>query len=266
MPLIALLTDFGVKDEYVGVLKGVVLSVNPQASIVDLTHGIDPQDVRQAAGLLKSAYAYFPIGTIHVAIVDPGVGSERAILAARYGGHIFLAPDNGLISQLWGKGRPEELVRVDNPTLWRQPVSPTFHGRDIFAPVAAHLSLGMELAQLGSPLAWDQIAMLPEMDDATRDGVLITGRVIAVDHFGNLVTDIDAAQVASFDPRSLTITVGDHRIRGLSAHYAKGQSGGIMALIGSRQTVEIAVNGGRAAARLNATKGAVVCITLYKED
>lgn len=264
MSPITLLTDFGLKDEYVGVMKGVILGLNPDARIVDLSHGVDPQDVRQAAFLLKSAYAYFPHGTIHIAVVDPGVGSQRAILAARFEHHTFLAPDNGLLTGIWGEKQPELLVRVENRAICLHPISHCFHGRDIFAPVAAQLSLGLNIIDLGPPMAWDQALRFSSPTVGFDSDGQLRGQVIAIDRFGNLVTNISSDHVAGVDPGSMTIYVGDHCIEGLSTSYSQASIGQALALIGSRDLMEIAVNRSDAALKLKVSKGAEVFITLKK--
>jgi len=152
MSILTLLTDFGTEDAYVGMMKGVILSINPQAVIIDITHQIDPQDLIQAAYIIKSSYRYFPEGTVHLLVVDPGVGSDRAIVALEMMGHIFLAPDNGVLTLLMDEGETDSIVSVENTRYFLESVSRTFHGRDIFAPVGAHLCRGLDIKNLGSPL------------------------------------------------------------------------------------------------------------------
>ena len=186
--LLTLTTDFGLDDAYVAAMKGVVLTINPALHLVDVTHGIAPQDVMGAAFVLREAVPHFPPETVHLAVVDPGVGTERRALAARIGGQFFVGPDNGLLSLLPGGAEPEAAVVLDRPAFWRTPrPSATFHGRDIFAPVAAHLSLGRSLEEVGTrisgltPLHW----ALPITDEQG-----IQGWVVHVDHFGNCITNI----------------------------------------------------------------------------
>lgn len=157
MSVITLLTDFGTQDEYAGVMKGVILSLHPAALIVDISHQIAPQDVMQAAYMLRSSWQYFPAGTVHVTVVDPGVGGKRDILAAQYKRHFFLAPDNGILSMLAEEGDFQSLIRVENSGYFRNSVSRTFHGRDIFAPVAAHLSMGVKPENFGPRADFRQI-------------------------------------------------------------------------------------------------------------
>ena len=251
MSIITLLTDFGVSDEYAGVLKGVIYRINPQAKIVDLSHGIDPQDVVQAAFTLKAAFHFFPAGTIHTVIVDPGVGSERAIMAARFNGHLFLAPDNGLLSTLWEESIPDVLVRVENSSLFLKPVSRTFHGRDIFAPVAAHLSVGKSLNELGPILDSDKIVRLPSLLSQQFSDGSIAGRIIGIDRFGNLITNISQTQIKRLKEMSkstrIRIRFGGYTLEGLSSSYVEVPPGRPLAIIGSRNYLEIAVNRGNAA-------------------
>ncbi len=250
MAIITLLSDFGTQDEYAGVVKGVMLGINPAATLVDISHHVPPQAIPQAGDMLKAAFGWFPKGTVHVAVVDPGVGSRRAILAARHAGHLFVAPDNGLLSFIWGDHPPEALVRVENSRLFLHPVSATFQGRDIFAPVAAHLSLGMALTEIGPVVDFSQVTRFERRRPReTTDGEIV-GEVLSADRFGNLRTNIDAPLLdrlrAGDARRQLMVRIGEHRIEGMSSHYAQKEKGGLMALVGSRNQLEIAVNGGSA--------------------
>lgn len=264
MTIITLCTDFGTRDEYVGVLKGVILSVNPTATIVDLSHGIPPQDIVVAAYMLRTSFVYFPEGSVHAVIIDPGVGTARAIVAARFQGHTFLAPDNGLLPLMWSGVAPAEVVQVDNQDLFRQPVSQTFHGRDIFAPVAAHLAKGTELKAVGHAIAPSRLQCInhgiPHFDPA----VGITGYIVGIDRFGNLITNIGPSLLdrLAFDAKAGAVEtqIGEHRIFGLANHYADGASGQPVVLIGSRGCLEIAVNCGSAAETLRASRGDKVCV------
>ena len=157
MGMITLLTDFGTQDEYVGVVKGVIIGINPKARIVDITHGIPPQNVTTAAYTLLAAFPFFPRGTVHMAVVDPGVGTQRRIIAASSDGHVFLAPDNGLLRPVLRAFPPDEIYQVQNEDLFRHPVSRTFHGRDIFAPLAARFSLGLPMKASGRPMALSEV-------------------------------------------------------------------------------------------------------------
>jgi S-adenosylmethionine hydrolase len=259
MAIITLLTDFGTTDEYVGVMKGVILSFNPSATIVDITHHIEPQNIIQAAYTLTAAYPFFPKGSVHVAVVDPGVGSDRSIIAIKKQGHIFLAPNNGVLTLLMQNNMVDALFSVENSGYFLKTVSNTFHGRDIFAPVSAHLSMGLALSKLGSPAEPQDMvrASLPQ-PFINADNHLI-GTIIAIDHFGNLITDIDAARLRQFcrqdENNQLEISIRDHKISGLADNYANDTPQKALALINSRDHLEIAVNEGSAAICLNAQKG-----------
>jgi S-adenosyl-L-methionine hydrolase (adenosine-forming) len=265
MAIITLLTDFGTRDEYVGALKGVILGIHPQVTLVDVSHHIPPRDIVAAGHTLRSVYRYFPEGTLHVAVVDPGVGSNRSILAVRFNGYLLMAPDNGLLPLVWADQLPQEIVRVENQMLFRHPVSRTFHGRDIFAPVAAHLSKGYPLVDVGSPMTPAQVFRLDHDEGAgiSPSGVLV-GTVVSVDRFGNLITNIEAAQVdqlmAGTESHGLVIQVGACRIDGLAISYCGAPVHMPLALVGSRNCIEIAVNGGSAALLLGVGHGTKVHI------
>ena len=188
--LITLLTDFGVRDEYVGCLKGVILGLNPRAVLVDLSHEVPPQDIRAGAFILAATAPFFPTGTIHLAVVDPGVGTSRRPLAARCRGQFWVGPDNGLFHLIFAGQGDLEIVSLENPAYFRPQVAATFHGRDLFAPVAAHLSLGVDLRQLG-PTVTDPIRL--PWPEPTFTAKIIRGEIIHVDRFGNLVSNIAAA-------------------------------------------------------------------------
>lgn len=265
---IALLTDFGLDDAYVGVMKGVILSINPQAVVVDLCHQVAPQDVAAGAFLLATSYRYFPPTTIFVAVVDPGVGSARRAIALRTPHGTFVGPDNGLFGLVLadfgisaGAGTDRAIlsgsdvagVILANPHYFQPRVSSTFHGRDIFAPVAAHLSLGVPLSALG-PVLTDVVVMAPLRP--YRRGQDLVGHVVYIDHFGNAITDVTAQDLEGAD--HLEIVVAGHYIRGLSRCYA--ERAGLLALIGSSDRLEIAVAGGSAAHLLGLHPGDEVIV------
>jgi len=252
--VIALLTDFGLKDHYVGVMKGVILSVNPHARIIDLSHDIGSQDVLDAYFLLSNTYRYFPAGTIFVSVVDPGVGSERAIVAVETERYTFLAPDNGLLGFLDKQGGVRRIVRVTNERLFLKPVSQTFHGRDIFAPVAGHLSLGVDFAQLGPET--DRIHKIATpAPKVTKEGVMV-GEVVSIDRFGNLVTNIPGERLAGAD--AVEVKVGKVSIMRLSTSYASAKKGELLAIVGSTGTLEVSVNKGDARKKTGAKVGDVI--------
>jgi len=249
--VVALLTDFGLRDHYVGVMKGVILSVNRHAQIVDISHDVPSQAVLEGYFLLSNTYRYFPDGTIFVAVVDPGVGTDRAILGVRTDRFTFLAPDNGILGFLEKEGTIERIVHVRNDKYFLKPVSNTFHGRDIFAPAAGHLSLGVDLSDLG-PAADSMVTISPPRPKVTREG-LIVGEIVSIDRFGNLVTNIPGDRLTPAD--SIEVRVGKHTMRKLVPSYGSGRKGEILALIGSTGTLEISVNGGDARKKTGARVG-----------
>jgi S-adenosylmethionine hydrolase len=257
-PLITLLTDFGTRDAYVGSLKGVILSLNPEVRLVDLSHEVAPQDIRAGAFMLSEAAVYFPPGTIHLAVVDPGVGSHRRALAAWCRGHFWVGPDNGLFHLIFNRAPDLAMVSLENPVYFRPRVSATFHGRDIFAPVSAHLSLGVNLDDLG-PRVTDPVSLaLPEPEIGPET---IKGEIISVDRFGNLVSNIPAGLVASrLAERGWDLKAGPLSLKGLTRVYADAAPGEFLALTGSHGFVEIACAMDNAAHRLQAGVGLAVSI------
>jgi len=251
VPCIALLTDFGFRDPYVGIMKGAILSINPDARIVDISHEQAPWGLLSGAFKLRSSVPYFPDGTIFVAVVDPGVGTRRKILFGESRRHRFLAPDNGLLSMLEPADRLRSIRSVTNRRYMRPEISSTFHGRDVFGPVAAWLSLGVDPARLGPP-----VRTIKKVDweapRARKDGA-IEGRIVGADQFGNLITNIPAAAIRN--PRRAVISVADEQIRGLSKTYGSVKTGKLIALIGSAGTLEIAMAQGDAKAALGVEVG-----------
>jgi len=254
MSIITLLTDFGLADAYVGVMKGVVLGIAPDSQLVDLSHRVPPQDVRAGAFLLMTAYAYFPAGTVHLAVVDPGVGTERRIVAIRAGGHLFVGPDNGLLRWAVDRaGGAETIVAVENPAYRLSQTSTTFHGRDVIAPAAAHLATGVPLGALGPPVA--SLTGNPFPQPQRRANALI-GEIVYVDHYGNCITNLPHPAPAT---TATTVEVAGRRLP-LVATYAARQPGDILAVTGSSGYVEIAIPNGNAAQRLSLTTGTEVVL------
>ena len=242
--VVTLLTDFGTRDGYVGAMKGVIASICPGASIHDIAHDIAPGQIRAGAFALAAAAPYFPAGTVHVAVVDPGVGSERRPLLVESGGQLFVGPDNGLLSQAAATPR---VVRVlDRPGWFREPVSSTFHGRDVFAPVAAHAAAGVDVDELGSTMA-TMVALEVASPSREHDGV--TGEILHADRFGNLVTNIERSHLPG-DIRVVQVSVGTTAVGPLVRTYADAAVGTLMALFGSGGRLEIAERDGSAASRL----------------
>jgi hypothetical protein len=261
--IITLTTDFGSTDTYVAQMKGVILGINPGATIVDVTHAIPPQDVRRGAGVLCEIARAFPEGTIHVGVVDPGVGGSRALLAAQAVGQRFLAPDNGLLSLLFKSFPPEHVHRLQADRFWRKPVSATFHGRDVLAPVAAHWSRGTDIAEFGPSYDLRSLVTFPA-EEPRRLGRSLVGQVESIDHFGNLITNIGDTDLPAGEGRALSIVIGDARIPGISHSYSDQPMGHLVALIGSSAHLEIAVNQGSAAMILSAGPGIEVRVEPLK--
>lgn len=250
--VVTLLTDFGLQDPYVGIMKGVILSRAPHATVVDLTHGIPPQHIALGALALRSAVAFFPPGTIHVAVVDPGVGSHRRAVAVRTDAHIFLGPDNGLLALAAPPQARREVRELANAALFCHPVSKTFHGRDIFAAVAGHLAAGVAFARLGP-----ELTDLAELDfpAPVPAGHALRGQVVYIDHFGNLVTNFEAQSLSRFAASRVWFRIRDSWVCGIVTTYADLPPGGLGALFGSWGLLEIAQRNGNAAAVLGAEVG-----------
>jgi len=256
--VVTLTTDFGTGSPYVAAMKGVILSINPAVTLVDLTHDIRPQDVRHGAIVLDDVTDRFPTGTIHTAVIDPGVGTDRAILYARIGNQQYVAPDNGLLSRIIRRTKPSVVIRLENPEFWLPEISNTFHGRDIMAPVAARLSLGLNPEQLGplaeaiDRLAWPEVKQTPQRID---------GEVVEIDSFGNLITNITAEMLTNRPTDNRVCTVCNiYETWGIFHAYAQHPDGTLMALIGSNERLELAVVGDNASARLGIPVGSPVAL------
>jgi len=252
--ILTLLTDFGERDIYVGVMKGVIAQINPSLTVIDLTHQIPPQNVIAARFNLMSAYAYFPPATVHIAVVDPGVGSQRRAIAIQLENGFLVGPDNGIFSGVLATDSAIAVVVLDNPIYWRNSTpSATFHGRDIFAPIGAHLASGVPLEELGSPLPVTDLieASLPA---CTHENGRIVGVIQYIDHFGNLVTNIPGRDVAG---KPWWIELGAYQIPGQQT-YIDAAIGSEVALVGSHGWLEIAINGGNAQVQLQAIVGTPV--------
>jgi S-adenosylmethionine hydrolase len=257
-PVIALLTDFGSRDHYAGVMKGVALGICPDATLVDITHDILPHDVVGGALELAGAYRYFPRGTVFLVVVDPGVGSARRGLGADTGDYRFVAPDNGVLSAVFEESPPKKVVDLTERRYARPTVSRTFEGRDRFAPAAAWLAKGIELSGLGRPVHDYQRLALPV---PTMEGSALLGDVVRVDRFGNLVTNIDRKTFDRIAAQGgLEITVNGQVIPKVVGTYAESGPGEACALFGSTDHLEIAVNGASAAEHLGSARGSRVRI------
>ena len=274
--IITLTTDFGLTDAYVAAMKGVILSINPEANIVDICHSIKPQNIAEAAFVLSTAYPFFPRGTIHVVVVDPGVGTERRAIILKTPTACFVAPDNGVLNyvlqdcsarstatgttQRLGKLGPGlEAVAITKPKYWRSPVGDTFHGRDIFAPVAARLSLGQPPLEFGEKITALTVLPIPKPHKGTNGSLV--GHILHIDSFGNLITNVNRHDLPEAR-ETITVEVGGRLIKGLRRTYAEGQ--GLLSLTGSSDYLEISLKEGNASAYLNAKVGDEVKITTHK--
>jgi S-adenosylmethionine hydrolase len=255
-PVIALLSDFGTRDHYAGTMKGVILNICPDATLVDITHDVPPHDVLDGSLQLAGAARYFPAGTIFLAVVDPGVGSARRGIAAEAGDYRFVAPDNGVLTSVLREWAPKKIVELTDRRYARPTVSRTFEGRDRFAPAAAWLAKGTQLTALGRP-APDYHRL--DIPTAVVDESSVSGVVLRVDRFGNVVTNIDRKTFESVAKSgSMEVTAGTQAIGRLVATYADIQPGEICALFGSTDHLELAANSESAADRLQLARGSAV--------
>ena len=254
MNSLTLTTDFGLKDGNVGVMKGVIWGIAPHCRIADLSHEISPQNVQEAALILLRSAPYFPRDTVHVVVVDPGVGTERRPIAARLGNQNYIAPDNGVLTLLLElaekKGDPAEIIHLNNPKFWRPEVSHVFHGRDIFAPTGAHLAAGVPIVAMGTSID-DPVRLKFPRPKPTPNG--FKGEIIHIDHFGNISTSIRIEDMGLAE--SLRIDVGGTKVPGLYHTFGELPPGELMALYGSTGSLIISEVNGSAAARLNARVG-----------
>ena len=261
MPLLTFLSDFGGASPYPAAMKVAALAIAPQAMLVDISHDVRPGAIREGAYLLWAVAPTCSGGTVHCVVVDPGVGTDRAPLAVASGGQVFVGPDNGVLLPAARRVGTPAVYRLTNPAYWRPPVSPTFHGRDIFAPAAAHLAVGAPLADLGEPFAgWIDCAF----PAGGWDGSALLGEVLWIDGFGNLITSIPGALLAEVPPSAATAV--DTPLRSVPAKIAQTfgdvAAGEAVVLVGSDGMVEVAVNQGRASARLRATVGTRIRIRM----
>ncbi len=259
-PIITLTTDFGGSDHYAACMKGVILSIAPEATIVDVAHDVTAHNVVHAAFVVRQIWPYFPPETIHVVVVDPTVGTDRRILAARYNGRVVIAPDNGVISLVHRDGAVEALHVVERRQLFAESLSATFHGRDIMAPVAARLATGLALHEVGRTT--DRITMLDLPVPIRHDDGSLEGEVLYVDGFGNLITNLSRRDVGRVlaGAEGRQVRIGERVIGPIVPTYAAAPAAEPLALIGSTEMLEIAVNGGHAANVLGADVGARVVV------
>lgn len=258
MNVISLITDFGLKDNFIGVLKAVILRINPNAKIVDVCHEVEPQDILEAAFLLKSSFRYFPTGTVHLVVVDPGVGSRRKKILVRTKNYFFIGPDNGVLSLALKNEPPIETIEITNEKYFLQPTSNTFHGRDIFAPTCAYISKGEDIGEFGRRIKSFKDLELPKVKMTSKN---LTGEIIYIDRFGNLVSNIDRDLLEGFiKNRRFKIRIKDKAIYNLSHSYSEGIHLKPIALIDSYNYLEIAIKQRSAADYLGVNKGSKICV------
>ena len=277
--LISLTTDFGIQDAYVGIMKGVMARIAPNVPLVDITHTVPPQDVRAAAYLLWTALPYFPEESVHLVVVDPGVGTQRRAIAARTAWGALVGPDNGVFSYLWAVTAPQQVVALENTAYQRPRISHTFHGRDVFAPAAAHLARGVPLAELG-PAVSDPVRL--PMPHLTLSGTRLEGEVLYIDHFGNVITSVGrlvwdsgllrldpafgaaasrpAAQ--TIHPKRVRIEAGGYNFHEIRRTYGEVEPGTPLALVGSEGMLELSVAHGAGATALELAVGDPVHVTV----
>ena len=257
MTVLSITTDFGITNGFVGVMKGVIYSIAPDVKIVDVSHLISAQNVLEGAYAMWRAVPFFPKGSVHVGVVDPGVGTKRRPIGARLGDQLFIAPDNGLLTPLIldaeKNGDPVEFVHLDNPKYWLPKISNTFHGRDIFAPTGAHLAAGVPLNELGTSIT-DPILLDMPLPEKTENGWL--AHVTVIDIFGNLTTDLPVEVLAG--NQNVLIRIRDHEIDGIIESYGHREVGDLVALVDSEYYIEVAVVNGSAAKKLGAQVGDIV--------
>jgi S-adenosylmethionine hydrolase len=262
-PIVTLTTDFGLSDHFIGTLKGVILSIIPEAEIVDISHSVTAFDILDGALTIAAAYTYFPAGTVHMVVVDPGVGTMRRAIVATTGHHQFVAPDNGVLTLV---AEREPRIRVHHATAehyFLQPVSQTFHARDVFAPLAAYMAKGVALAKFGEEIS-DSVRLLVPQPRLVSENSIV-GAVLKVDRFGNLITNIPpnlAPHLFQPKPASFKLRAGDREISSIKASYAEGAPGEVFAILGSMGYLEIAANQASAALMLQIGKGAEVELLL----
>lgn len=257
MSIITLTTDFGLDNWFVGTMKGVIKSINPDAEVVDISHGVRPHNVSEAAFILRNSYSYFPAGTIHTVVVDPGVGSKRHAIVVKSRRYHFVGPDNGVLSYAIDSEEIETVVKIENEKYLLTPISETFHGRDVFAPVSAYLSVGVNPAEFGPPLK--EITKLTPSVPRRISEREIVGHILCIDPFGNLITDVTGKVMEELlnlsKTRRFRILIRDREIVRMCQTYSDGKENEFIALVGSSGHLEISIYRGRAGDVLGMTEG-----------
>jgi len=259
-PILTLTTDFGVSDHYVGAMKGVILSVCPQAQIVDISHEVKPFGISEGAYLIAQAYRYYPARTVHVVVVDPGVGTSRRPILMEAAGQRFVAPDNGALAMIYSR-ETAKIRLISNEKYFRQPVSRTFHGRDIFAPVAAHVAAGVPPARMGKLI---QDYLRPVFEKPQRTGKRTwMGRILKIDRFGNIITNFHAGEFPDLDQRNFSLALGPREVSVMARNYAQCGPGELFAIWGSSEYLEVSIGQGSAAREVGCESGAAVELTVW---
>ena len=259
-PILTLTTDFGLSDHYVGAMKGVILGICPQAQMVDISHDVGPFEITEGAYLIAQAYRCFPKKTVHVVVVDPGVGSARRPILMEAAGQYFVAPDNGVLSMIYSHEK-HKVRLIANERYFRKPVSRTFHGRDIFAPVAAHVAAGARASSVGKLI---EDYLRPSFEQPVRSGKRTwNGQILKIDRFGNLVTNFRVIDFPDLERRDFSLAIGPHQITVMARHYAECGPGELFAIAGSSGYVEVSVCQGSAAKQIGCVPGAGAELTLW---
>jgi len=254
-PILTLTTDFGLSDHYVGAMKGVILGICPRTKIVDITHLVSPYEITEGAYLIAQTWRTFPKKTVHVVVVDPGVGTARRPILMEAGGQYFIAPDNGVLSMIYLR-EAAKVRLISNEKYFRHPVSRTFHGRDIFAPVAAHLAAGVTPAQFGKRI---EDYLRPVFQKPQRAGKRTwVGQILKIDHFGNIVTNFHTDDFPGLESRSVTFSVGPQEVTVIARHYAEAGFGELFSIVGSAGYYEISMSQASAAKRIGCVVGGPV--------
>jgi S-adenosylmethionine hydrolase len=259
-PILTLTTDFGLSDHYVGAMKGVILSICPGAQIVDISHEVAPFETAEGAFTVFQAYRCFPKKTTHVVVVDPGVGSARRPILVEAGGHCFVAPDNGVLSMIYAQEK-HKVRLISNEQYFRKPVSRTFHGRDIFAPVAAHLAAGVPPSRLGKVIG-DYLR--PEFEKPRPSGKRSwAGRILKIDRFGNLITNFHEREFGGLEQKGFILAIGMAEIVRMARTYAEAKPGELFVIAGSSGYLEVSLNQGSAAKQVGCQTGSVAELTVW---
>jgi S-adenosylmethionine hydrolase len=260
-PILTLTTDFGLSDHFVGTMKGVILGICPQAQIVDISHGVTPYEIGEGAYLIAQAYRYFPKKTVHVVVVDPGVGTARRPILMEAAGQYFVAPDNGVLSMVLARDENAKFRLISNAKYFLQPVSTTFHGRDIFAPVAAHLAAGVPAARMGKRI---EDYLKPGFEKPHRAGKRTwIGRILKIDRFGNVITSFHADDFGDLALRNFSFGFGPVTVSAMARNYAERAPGELFAILGSSGYYEVSVSQGSAAQTIHCESGAAVELMVW---